>query len=157
MSDAATAETPAEPVPPVPPAQEATAALDAAPGQAAAVDGMAPATEAVAEVEAAPQLAEAPVGDAGEVETEVVGAFDPRIEIPESLGPVRRAVLEGLLDGEGPMSVSELHALMPVGTPRGTTEAGILREYRSGRILRISPGHYALAPARPPEAKRPSP
>jgi len=46
---------------------------------------------------------------------------------------------------------------MPVGTPRGTAEAGILREFRSGRILRTSPGHYALASARPPEAKRPSP
>ncbi len=55
------------------------------------------------------------------------------------------------------MSVAELHALMPVGTPRGTAEAAILREYRSGRILQTSPGRYALAPARPPEVKRPSP
>jgi hypothetical protein len=86
----------------------------------------------------------------------VVGSFDPRISIPESLGPVRRAILEGLIDTEGPMSVSQLHACMPPGTPRSTAEASILREFRSGRILRTSPGHYALAPARPPEAKRPS-
>src|SRR5258708_9186241 len=80
-------------------------------------------------------------------------SFDPRTSIPESLGPVRRAILEGLIDTEGPMSVSQLHALMPVGTPRGTAEAGILREFRSGRIMRTSPGVYKLAPARPPEAK----
>jgi hypothetical protein len=156
MTDVAIGEALPELAPPVPPGPEP---------EAAAVEGLAPVadqgavapTEFALAVDAAPASADAPAGDTGEVETEVVGAFDPRIAIPESLGPVRRAILEGLIDGEGALSVSELHALMPVGTPRGTTEAGILREYRSGRILRISPGHYALAPARPPEAKRPSP
>jgi hypothetical protein len=132
MSDVAATEV----LEPIPPGAEAIAELDAAPGQA--------------DVPAAEESA------SGEAETEAVESFDPRISIPESLGPVRRGILEGLIDGEGALSVAELHALMPVGTPRGTTEAGILREYRSGRIIRTSPGHYALAPARPPEAKRPS-
>jgi hypothetical protein len=83
----------------------------------------------------------------------VVESFDPRVSIPETLGPVRRAILEGLIDGEGALSVSQLHALMPVGTPRGTTEAGILREYRSGRIERIAAGTYILAKPTPPEPK----
>jgi len=116
-----------------------------------------PAQAAEAPAAPTPPAPEESVASSAEVEPEVVESFDPRISIPESLGPVRRAVLEGLLDGEGPMSVAQLHALMPVGTPRGTAEAGILREFRSGRILRTSPGHYALAPARPPEAKRPFP
>ncbi len=134
--------------------------LDKVPGEVtppdlADVDANAASPEAAPapdEPNAALSSAEAP-----EVETEVVASFDPRISIPESLGPVRRAILEGLIDSEGPMSVAELHALMPVGTPRGTTEAAILREYRSGRIIRTSPGHYTLAPARPVEQAKPAP
>jgi hypothetical protein len=141
MTDVAIGETAVEPAPLVPPVPEAAAVFDAAPPQAEA-----PAAPT-------PPAPEESVASSAEVEPEVVESFDPRISIPESLGPVRRAVLEGLLDGEGPMSVAQLHALMPVGTPRGTAEAGILREFRSGRIMRTSPGVYKLAPARPPEAK----
>jgi hypothetical protein len=154
MTDVTAAgEMPIEPVPPVPPGPEAIAALDAAPGRVAA-PGVA------AEIEPLHVVVPERHGDPAsgdEVETEVVESFDPRISIPETLGPVRRAILEGLIDGEGPMSVSELHALMPVGTPRGTAEAAILREYRSGRILRTSPGHYALTPVKPPGAKPAAP
>jgi hypothetical protein len=127
-------------------------------------------TEAVAAVapEAAPEAIAPPAApspdesnaallsaEAPEVETEVVGSFDPRISIPESLGPVRRAILEGLIDSEGPMSVSQLHACMPPGTSRSTAEASILREFRSGRIERVAPGTYRLAP--PPKPKPPPP
>jgi hypothetical protein len=142
MTDASAGEMPAEPAPPILPAPGVAAEIDAAPPQAASVDGLAPAPDE-------------PVAPSAEAETEAVESFDPRISIPESLGPVRRAVLEGLLDGEGPMSVSELHALMPVGTPRGTAEAAILREYRSGRITRTSPGHYVLAPVQPSKPAKP--
>src|SRR6266436_5906864 len=106
--------------------------------------------EAPAELDAATPEAGAPA--VGEVES-----FDRRISIPESLGPVRRAILEGLIDTEGPMSVSQLHAVMPPGTPRSTAEASILREFRSGRIERVSAGHYVLAKPKPPEAKPSSP
>src|SRR6266446_1942832 len=103
--------------------------------------------EAPAELDAATPEAGAPA--VGEVES-----FDRRISIPESLGPVRRAILEGLIDTEGPMSVSQLHAVMPPGTPRSTAEASILREFRSGRIERVSAGHYVLAKPKPPEPSR---
>jgi hypothetical protein len=140
MSDTAIAEVPAEPVPPIPPGPEAAVELDGSPLEADA-----------------PAIEESATGDA---ETEAVESFDPRVSIPESLGRVRRAILEGLVDGEGAMSVSQLHALMPVGTPRGTAEAAILRELRSGRIERIAPGTYVLAkpkPAKPAEQPKPPP
>jgi hypothetical protein len=145
MTDAAIGEMPIEPVPPIPPPPEAIAEVEAAPPQA--------------EVPAAPAPPEPdePVASSADVETEAVESFDPRIEIPESLGPVRRAILEGLIDGEGALSVAELHALMPLGTPRGTAEAAILREYRSGRILRTSPGRYTLAPVQPSKPARLAP
>ncbi len=138
MTDVSVGEMPIEPVPSIPPGPEATA-----------------------ELERAVQAAEVPAGDTGEVETEVVESFDPRVSIPETLGPVRRAILEGLIDGEGALSVAELHALMPLGTPRGTVEAAILREYRSGRIERVGPGLYVLAKPKPAEqpksARQPPP
>jgi hypothetical protein len=138
MTDVSVGEMPIEPVPSIPPGPEATA-----------------------ELERAVQAAEVPAGDTGEVETEVVESFDPRVSIPETLGPVRRAILEGLIDGEGALSVAELHALMPLGTPRGTVEAAILRESRSGRIERVGPGLYVLAKPKPAEqpksARQPPP
>jgi len=156
MIDAAIGETPAEPVPPVLPAPasaepEASPPLEVAPAASPAAPAPPVPNKPVA------SSAEAPAGDTGEVETEAVESFDPRISIPESLGPVRRAILEGLIDGQGAMSVSQLHACTPLGTPRGTTEAGVLREYRSGRIIRTSPGHYTLAPAPPSKPTPPDP
>jgi hypothetical protein len=155
MTDAAIGETPMELVPALPPAPQVAAELEAEPPPEAVAevpDLSSPnLANANAELDVAPPSGEAPAGDTGE--TEAVEAFDPRISIPETLGPVRCAILEGLIDGDGPMSVAQLHALMPVGTPRGTAEAGILREYRSGRIIRTGPGHYVLASVQPPGAK----
>jgi hypothetical protein len=135
MTEVAGAEVPIEPAPPIPIENAPTPVSD----------------------EPIVSSAGAPAGATGEVETEVVESFDPRISIPESLGRLRRAILEGLIDADAPMSVSQLHACMPVGTPRGTTEAGILREYRSGRIERVGPGIYRLAPPKPAEPPKPSP
>jgi hypothetical protein len=148
MTDTTAGEMPAEPAPPI----------LSAPGVAAEIE---PLHVVVPKQHGDPTSGDegvaAPVGDTGEVETEVVESFDPRVSIPETLGPVRRAVLEGLIDSEGALSVAELHALMPLGTPRGTTEAAILREYRSGRITRTSPGHYVLAPVQPSKPAKPVP
>ena len=66
--------------------------LDDAPGEVtppdpADVDADAPAEpvlEAAVELDAAPASVDAPAGP-GEVETEVVESFDPRISIPETL------------------------------------------------------------------------
>src|SRR5258705_975877 len=74
----------------------------------------------------------------------------------EHLGPLRRAVLDHLVDTDEPQSVAQVLAAMPVGTTRGSGESAIKRDFDAGRILRTSPGHYALGPARPPEANRPS-
>jgi hypothetical protein len=116
MTDANAGEMPIEPVPPIPPAPEANAELDAASPEVASVDGLAPAPD---EPVAASSSAAAPAGDTGEVETEAVESFDPRISIPESLGPVRRAILEGLIDTEGAdvgLAVTCVYAL--AHTPR---------------------------------------
>jgi hypothetical protein len=71
----------------------------------------------------------------------------------EHLGPLRRAVLDHLVDTEGPQSVAQILAAMPVGTTRGSAESAVKREFDAGRIIRTSPGHYALAPARPDPPK----
>jgi hypothetical protein len=133
MTDVSAGETPAEPVPPnlaeisARLAPEATAALDAAPPEA---------PEAVASAEApaaAPTL--------------------PEIEYP--IGPMRQAVLDHLIDSvdAGPQSVAQFLAAMPAGTSRNTAESAIKREFDAGRIERVGPGLYVLAPPKPPEAK----
>jgi hypothetical protein len=75
------------------------------------------------------------------------------------LGPLRRAVLDHLLDSvdAGPQSVADILIAMPPGTTRGTAETAIKREFDSGRILRVAPGTYVLAPPKPPEPPKPPP
>jgi hypothetical protein len=145
MTDAVPIE---EPVPPVPLAPEAIAEVDGAPPQAAPAEALAepvpPAAEAVAEVEAAPPLAEVPAERAM-----------PEIEYP--IGPLRQAVLDALADADEPLSVSRIIAEMPVGTSRGSAESAIKREYDAGRIERVAPGVYRLAPTKPSEPKPPPP
>ncbi len=116
------------------------AELEAASPEAASVDRLAPAPDE-------------PV--AGSPSAEAPGERDLPFDV-EHLGPLRRAVLDHLVDTDEPQSVAQVLAAMPVGTTRGSGESAIKREFDAGRILRTSPGHYALAPARPPEAKRPS-
>jgi hypothetical protein len=78
------------------------------------------------------------------------------LEIEHPIGPVRQGVLDHLIDSEGPQTVAQIIAGLGNYT-RGTIEAAILREYRSGRIERVAPGTYRLAPAKPPEQpKQPS-
>jgi hypothetical protein len=112
---------------PVPPPPEETAAIDATP----------------------PQADEPAVGE--------LESFDPRIAIPDSLGLVRRSILEGLIDGEGPLSVAQLHALMPAGTSKNSAESAIRREHESGRIERVGAGQYALSKPKPPGQPKPPP
>jgi hypothetical protein len=150
MSDAAIAQEPIEPVPPAPPGPEATAELDAMPPQAAAVDGLAPATDqgVAAPTEFAPAV--------DEVSSEVPSA-DARaaLEIEHPIGPVRQGVLDHLIDSDGPQTVAQIIAGLG-NYARGTIEAAVLREYRSGRIERVAPGTYRLAPPKPPEPPKSS-
>jgi hypothetical protein len=70
----------------------------------------------------------------------------PEIEHP--IGPTRQAVLDHMLDSEGDQSMAQIIA--GVGNAsRNTVETAVRREYESGRLLRISPGVYRLAPRNP--------
>jgi hypothetical protein len=74
----------------------------------------------------------------------------------EHLGPLRRAVLDALIDNERPLTVAEIVAHMPPGTSRNSTESAIKREFDAGRIERVAPGTYRLAPPKPPEPPKPA-
>jgi hypothetical protein len=62
--------------------------------------------------------------------------------IEHSVGKLRQAVLDALLDNEKPLSVAEILSHMPVGTSRNSTESAIKREFDAGRIERVAPGTY---------------
>ena len=99
---------------------------------------------------AAPSEVEEPAGPENEV------SFDPRILIPDSIGPVRRRVLEELIDSENPMSVGQFIASMPPGVTRGNVETALLRNLRAGLVERVGAGIYRLAPPKPPEPSKPA-
>jgi hypothetical protein len=126
MTDVAGAVTPIEPMPPIPLAPDVGAEIDAAPPEA---------PEAAASAEAPAERAL---------------PFDV-----EHLGVLRRAVLDHLVDTEGPQSVAQILAAMPPGTTRGSAESAIKREFHAGRIERVAAGTYRLAP--PPKPKPPPP
>jgi hypothetical protein len=126
----------------------------------AAVDGVLPDAAVAVEVpdEAAPLEA---VANGAPPDADVASPeppqFDPRLEIPPSLGPVRRAILDALLDADEPLTVARLIAQMPPGTSRNVAESSIHRELTAGRIDRVSAGTYRLAPPPKPKPPEPSP
>jgi len=65
---------------------------------------------------------------------------------------LRQAVLDALVDADEPLTVARILAEMPAGTTRSSAESAIKREYAAGRILRVGPGVYKLAPPKPPES-----
>src|SRR5262245_7391189 len=73
-------------------------------------------------------------------------------EIEHAIGAPRQAVLDHLLATEGDHSMAQIKAALPNVLP-GTVEACVRREWEAGRLVRVSPGFYRLAPAKPPEAK----
>jgi len=73
----------------------------------------------------------------------------------EHLGVLRRAVLDALLDADEPLTVAKILTEMPAGTSRNSAESAIKREFDSGRILRVGPGVYTLAPAQSAEPAKP--
>ncbi len=93
---------------------------------------------------------------------EVSGAPATERSLPpigHPIGPLRQAILDHLLDSvdAGPQSVAQILAAMPPGTSRNNCESAIKREFDAGRIERVSPGHYVLAPPKSPEPPRPPP
>jgi hypothetical protein len=136
MTDTTIVEAPTDLEQPVPPAPEAVEGFCPNPGKTT--------PEVVSEGEAP-------------VMPEANGRALPEVEFP--VGSTRQAVLDHMLDSveAGPQSVAQILAAMPPGTSRNTAETAIRREYEAGRIMRTSPGHYALAPARSPELPKPAP
>jgi hypothetical protein len=98
-----------------------------------------------------------PAPDASPDDAEASSAVLPKIE--HAIGPLRQAILDHLLDSvdAGPQSVAQILAAMPPGTTRSNAEAAIHREYKAGRIDRVSSGHYVLAPPKQPEPPDPPP
>jgi len=136
-------EMPTELVPPIPPpGPEGAAEIDAALPEAAAADALVPAPDpADNDAEAAAPPADAPAL--------------PEIEYP--IGSTRQAILDHFIDSEGDQSMSQIKAALPHVVPT-TVEASVRREWEAGRLLRISPGIYRLAPAKPAEQpKSPKP
>jgi hypothetical protein len=78
----------------------------------------------------------------------------PEIEHP--IGPVRQGVLDHLLDSEGPQTVAQIIAGLG-NHSRNTVESAIKREFNAGRIERVAPGTYRLAPAKPLPPPSPEP
>jgi hypothetical protein len=112
MTDASAGEMPPDPAAPVPP--------EIPPDASAAPEVETPVS---VELDAASVSAAAPA--------ERALPFDV-----DHLGPLRRAVLDALVDADEPLSVSRILAEMPPGTTRGSAESAIKREYDAGRIER---------------------
>src|SRR5260221_722905 len=136
-------EAPADLEQPVPPEVCATVAQNNSPlpeaisvAEAAAPDA---GEQAAAEAPTAAPAAPAPPVANGRVPLE--------IEYP--IGSTRQRILDHFQDSEGDQSIAAILAAMPPGTSRNTLESGVRRELESGRLLRISPGVYRLAPRRP--------
>jgi hypothetical protein len=129
MTDVAPIE---ENMPLVPPAREATAELEplVPPVADASIEAS---TDAPASAEVSEPVAERALP----------------FEIEHAIGATRQRILDEFLDADrAELSMSELKALLADVLP-GTVEACVRREWQQGRLLRISPGHYALAPAQP--------
>jgi hypothetical protein len=78
----------------------------------------------------------------------------PEIEYP--IGPTRQGVLDHMLDSEGDQTVAQIVAGLG-NVSRNTAETAIRREYEAGRLLRVAPGVYRLAPPKPLEPPKPPP
>jgi hypothetical protein len=78
----------------------------------------------------------------------------PGIEYP--IGPTRQAVLDHMVDSEGDQSMAQIKAGLANVLP-GTVEVAVRREWEQGRLLRVAPSVYRMAPPKPPEAPKPAP
>jgi hypothetical protein len=105
-----------------------------------------PAPAAPAEIDATPPEAGAP---AGQVAERVLP------EIEHAIGATRQRILDEFLDSDSAeLSMSEIKRALPT-VPPGTIESCVKREFDAGRLMRISPGVYRLAPPKPPEPPKP--
>jgi hypothetical protein len=112
--------------------------------------------EAPAELDAVP-----PAPETAELEEAAVSAETPdqvaAPEIEHPIGPLRQALLDHLLDSQGPQTVAQIIA--GVGNySRNTVEGCLRRSHAAGEIERVGPGTYVLAKPKPtPSPPKPSP
>jgi hypothetical protein len=141
MTDAVAIETPADPVP-VPPVPELAAEVEAAP------DAVSPEAAEPVAVAPAEKVAEAaPEGDAPVAAPEIV----------YSNGSASELVVDHFTDSEGDQSMNQIKAALPHIDPN-TIESAVRRLWERGRLLKIRPGVYRLAPSEtPPEHPKPVP
>jgi hypothetical protein len=134
MTDITAGEMPPDPVPPIPPAPELAAEVEAAP-----------------EVETAPPEAAAP--DQAAPDGEFVA---PELALPN--GSTSQLVLDHMIDSaeSGDQSIAQIIAGLGGTVSRNTIESAVRRLHEAGRLLRVSPGTYRLAPERPPGPAKPA-
>ncbi|SRR6266566_4467973 len=104
-----------------------------------------PAPDPAAEVETAPP-------DQAALEGEAPTAAP---EIAYSNGSTSELVVDHFIDTEGDQSMNQIKAALPHIDPN-TIESAVRRLWEKGRLLRISPGVYRLAPEKPPEPAKPA-
>jgi hypothetical protein len=100
---------------------------------------------------------DAPPDAVGTTEAIATERVLPEIEHP--IGALRTAILVHLVDSAeaSPQSVAQIIAGVGGTISRNSVEAAIHREFKAGRIVRTSPGHYVLAPSKPPAPLEPPP
>ncbi len=127
----------------------------------AALPILPPAPAVAAEVEAAPSEAAAPVSNAP---TEKVDHAAPEGEAPAAApelafanGSTSELVVDHFIDSaeSGDQSMNQIKAALPHVDPN-TVESAVRRLWQQGRLLRVSPGVYRLAPEKPPEPAKPA-
>jgi hypothetical protein len=110
-----------------------------------------------AELEAAvPDVASADAVTAGDdaEQPPVPELAQPEIEHP--VGSLRQAIIDHLTDTEGPQTVGQILAALPVGTSRNTAEGAIRRAHAAGEIERVGAGLYLLGKPKSAEQSKPA-
>src|SRR5258708_19102518 len=93
-----------------------------------------------------------PMPPAPEAAAPVAERVLPEIEHP--VGPLRQKIIDHFVDSEGDQSMAQIIAGLGGTVSRNTIESAVRREYEAGRLVRVSPRVYRLAP---PPALNPTP
>src|SRR5437660_3502307 len=98
--------------------------------------------------EAAEPVAAAPAAKVDEAAPEAdVPAAAPEIAFQN--GSTSELVVDHFIDSEGDQSMNAIKAALPHIDPN-TIESAVRRLWEKGRLLRVAPGVYRLAPEKPP-------
>jgi hypothetical protein len=141
MTEVATGETPAD-LPPIPPMPELAAEVETAP------DAVSP--------EAAEPVAVAPTETIDQAAVPEGEAPAPAPELAYQNSSTSAAILEHFADSAegGDQTIAQIIAGLGGTVSRNTIESAVRRLHEAGRLLRVSPGTYRLAPPPPPEPSK---